>query len=421
MSILHPTHRCWLLLVFWLTCLALHHVVNVRANINFNDGDDGDNAGLCNVYFFLPFTNKGAASTSLSGKANRTSPAYAHLAAGLLAMKHFNERNASVVPELKNLIGGDGGADSDWRGQLDFNTSRVFNTDTFGHSALQQLIDVNDFPCAIAGPFNDMPALDLSTIAHGAQIPLVAHRFFNNRVVLDTFSPFSSSVYPDSLDSARVLVQFLIKQNRTNYFSLLYSVTDSNIQRREVLSWALDEVGITWDLHPMVSPSEQATANSNNTNTNNNSTRTIHTAEQALRTIQKRGFRTIVAFLDDPKTEFPAIAEAAEMVGLNNGDYYWQWYGDHNPIMVYSDVASHRKLSTGSALLLPVETFWGELVGAPAPPAATGPDPFYQAWLTQGSEELALLNRMSPLSEGDAGYFKPDDDFFQTYLPEFGT
>ena len=51
--------------------------------------------------------------------------------------------------------------------QIDLDNSRVFNTNSAGHLAAKRLLalPVEAFPCAVVGPYNDIPATELSVIA----------------------------------------------------------------------------------------------------------------------------------------------------------------------------------------------------------------------------------------------------------------
>jgi len=53
---------------------------------------------LCNLFVFVPFTSNGSAATSFTGK--DSNPGFAFMAAAILAMDHFNSRNASIIPDL---------------------------------------------------------------------------------------------------------------------------------------------------------------------------------------------------------------------------------------------------------------------------------------------------------------------------------
>jgi hypothetical protein len=64
--------------------------------------------------------------------------------------------------------------------------------------------------CAMTGPFNDVPAIELSVMAtRGIKWWPVAHGAHNLRITSDFLSPFSSQVFPGTVSSADRLVEFL--------------------------------------------------------------------------------------------------------------------------------------------------------------------------------------------------------------------
>jgi hypothetical protein len=127
-------------------------------------------------------SSTGAASNSTSSSSNNAAAAavvgFSHMAGALMAMEHFNARNASVVPELANF------STSLCNVYFDMETSTVYDTGSFTHKAATSLVNKSSPaafipPCAIAGPYNDLPARDLSILALSYQIPQVAHRVFD--------------------------------------------------------------------------------------------------------------------------------------------------------------------------------------------------------------------------------------------------
>jgi hypothetical protein len=91
-------------------------------------------------------------------------------------MEHFNARNSSVVPEL------DDEKFADCTFKFNINSSRFFDTGFIGQSAaiqMQRSLLDDGPPCAVAGPFNDVPAKELSVLASATQIPIVVHRSSN--------------------------------------------------------------------------------------------------------------------------------------------------------------------------------------------------------------------------------------------------
>jgi len=295
--------------------------------------------GLCSLFTFTPFTNNGTASVSISGE-DKGNPGHTMMAAALMAMEHFNARNTSVVEELPDLVQG-------CNVQFDMDASKAFDTGTVGHMASHLLVEEGRIPCAIAGPFNDLPALDLSSMAQAARFPLVAHRAYDARVNSDIFHPYTSLVYPGMIESSTVMVDYLIHKGRTDFVSLLYTVAEVNVQRRETLALALDAAGMTWASYSFFF--DNGVPQPQNEDYDQG-----WSPLEALKQVKDRGYRTIVVFLEDSFREFPVLADAAEELGMNNGDYFWSWFGVFEPALIYSDNANITKLITRIPLLLPL-------------------------------------------------------------------
>jgi hypothetical protein len=309
------------------------------------------------------------------------------MASALLAMETFNARNASVVPELGDPVF------QDCDIQMDIENSLVFNTGSHGHQAAQSFSAQDELPCAIVGPFNDMPAEELSVLATSFKIPLTVTRAFNLRAISDEFSPYSTQIYPDLTDSVQNLVDYLLLRERTDFIATVYTLTDTGTQRSEIISLALSETMIQHEMVAFVTPGQDSFQNS---------TRTVRTA---LERVKQLGFRTIVLAMEFSLQEIPLIADMAEELGLNNGDYMWILFGDADPGILYTNNTNINKLIRGSAWLGPV--------GLEQSPAVT-------AWHEQTSTMTDKVNAANPMEPGETGYFFAEPNFFQIYAPQFG-
>jgi hypothetical protein len=169
-------------------------------------------------------------------------------ASALLATETFNRRNASVVPELGYPVF------QDCDIQMDMKNSLVINTGSHGQQAAQSFSAQAKLPCAIVGPFNDMPAEELSVLATSFEIPLTVARAFNLRVISEDFSPYSSQIYPDLSASALNLVDYLDLRNRTDFIATVYALTDTGTQCSEAISLALSDRAIRHEMISFVTP-----------------------------------------------------------------------------------------------------------------------------------------------------------------------
>jgi hypothetical protein len=314
-----------------------------------------------------------------------------HMASALMAIEHFNARNDSVVPELAYY--------RDCPIQFDTEKSAIFDTQSYTHLAAETLFAQPELPCAVAGPFHDIPALELSTLAAAARkFPVTAHRAFNQRVTTDYSAPYTTQLYPDMISSAEVLVSGLLIQERTDYVAIVYSATDTGSQRRQVLSLAMDTNLIENRAYGFYSPFINPTLSA------------VQGIRKALQEVQDSGFRTIVMSMELATLELPEIAEAANDLGLCNGDYLWMWFGDFDPAYWNSDDENIQKLLAGSIWTLPLELH-----------LVDDNDKFLLAYQSQDALAVNRLNAANPIAPGATGYRFAEADFFEKLKPEYGS
>lgn len=433
------------------------------------------------------------------------------MSAALLAMDHFNNRNSSIVPELANY--------TNCNVRFDVNASRVLDTGSITHLASESFWQQDIVPCAIAGPFNDIPAIDLSVMALSAKVPLVAHRTHSIRVTSDVLSPFSSQTFPGTLSSAHKLVEFLLHKGRRDYIGVMYSLSETGIQRQESLAVELDHSRVVWmsagyslgasnqqgeeydeldcendnhddehdhgraddkcenehrrrrqvvvsnltfdevddggsgnvtdEGHDMDHDTHYNEGENHNATDNNHEDESHHADEEheesgndhghdhghdhgseggdhgehdddihfnehspfgALRKIKESGYRTVVVSMEFPEEALPLIADAAQALGMNQGDYLWVWDGMFEPSLAHSKNSNITKLLAGSALLMPYSNAFLDPEN----------DPFAKAYHSQGKDAVDRLNADNPIAPGEPGYIFAEDDWFQSAMLEWG-
>lgn len=369
----------WYSLLLLIASSSLQHVHAVI---------EGD--GNCILFSFVPFTFAGVFPTSsFSGRyTNQTNVGFSHVAAALLAMDHFNNRNASMVSELADF--------TNCTVQFDMNKSLFFDTGSVSHFASKSFWNEEIDPCAMAGPFNDIPAIDLSVLALSAEIPLVAHRAFNLRVASNDLSPYTSQVFPGTQASAKNLVDYLLFKERTNYIGVLYALTETGVHRREALSIELNKNQIKWT--------------SSGYDILNDDTATKESFLEALKRIKDSKYRTIVVAMEFPFVEMELLADAAEELEMNEGEYFWVFFSIFDASKIYSDEPNLLKLLSGSALVLPFSNAY-----------LNESHPFRSAWGSQGKTEIDRLNAANPINPDEVGYIFASDDWFNTTDMEYGS
>ena len=337
-------------------------------------------------FLFLETQNSGE-DTTVTQNGTTTGWGFVHMAAALLAVEHFNHRDASVFQELKGM--------KDCPVQLE---PRFFDSRAVGHYAAQSFAKQGVIPCAIAGPFSDQPALELGALATAHQFPLVAYRAFNDRVSSQEVNPYSSQVFPDLEASSEALLSYLLFANRTNYISFVYPATDGGTQRREAFTYMLDQNEMRWVAEPYQVDADYDFDS------------LYETMKAVLQKIKDRGYRTIVVSVDDPVyRQVGPLAVAAEELGMTNGDYFWIWLGT---IDIFENRPDHGmdKLLQGSVWVAAGENYFID-------PAN---DPFYKTWLQQSTTGLVdRLNQANPIAIGEPGYVFAKPDFFSQVFPDW--
>lgn len=298
------------------------------------------------------------------------------MAAALLAMEHFNERNPTIVPDLANY--------TDCPFKFDMNRSLFFDSGMVGHMAaesfLTQVLRSGTPPCAIAGPYDDDPAVDLSVLATAAKIPLVAHRAYEPRVVDEDAGNYSSQVYPIAASQAQRVIEALARIGRTDFISVLYPSTELGLAVRESMVISFEDNNVTqWFTANYVHPGRNAEASD------------WESLYQAIAEVKQQGYRTIIVALEYSDKEIPEIAVAADEYGMNDGDFVWVWVGSFDTQFDMAD-SKIAKLLYGTAQIAPTEPMW------------YFDDSFWMTMLNVTSEFEDLVNRVNPIKPGEPGY-----------------
>ena len=236
------------------------------------------------------------------------------MVAALMAVDHFNDRNPAVIeelahPELLNC-------------PFRLVNVTVVDTGTNGHMATKTLLKRIQNVGAVdslAGPYDDLPALELSVLATGMESPIVAFRGLDQSLVLPDVHPFFSQVYPDLNGEMEFVGKFLTYTNRTNYIAVLHSNEDAVLQRIEVLRKVLlhrniDQVK-TFGYQGIGKLQEGEDSG----------------IVDAVRQIAKTGYRTILLIITNPDLDAPEIGRAVHDFKLDRGDHFWIMVGGLDP------------------------------------------------------------------------------------------
>lgn len=240
-------------------------------------------------------------------------PGWVQLASALMAVDHFNQRDASVVSELPSLL-------QDCS-DVKISDISVLDTGTNEHLAIEDLLRIRDTPNAIVGPYNEIPALELSVLATTLQIPIVAHRADDSNLLMADKHPYFSQVNPDTLSEVAFLGSYLNHTGRDDFIAVLYSTSASTMQKVDLLRVIL------LDQHKM---SQVRTFSYHNTNDGITKALPDASIQSALERVKATGFRTIVWITDDIPQDAHLVHEAASSLELDLGHHFWIIPGGNN-------------------------------------------------------------------------------------------
>ena len=254
-------------------------------------------------------------------------PGFSQLVSAMMAIDHFNERNPAIVEELNSTSAARGSSNSsinqtwgeimqDCNIQIDYDSLILMDTGTVENRGMRTIIgNLQKHPHAIAGPYNDIPALELSVIASSLHIPMVAHRGLDHNLLRPKNHPFLTQVNPDLVAEMQFLADYLRHVGRQDYIAVLYSAnTDSSLQRLEAFrTIAYHGANMThfqsFGYTSSETPRDRITS--------------VRSISLAIEQIKHTGYRSIVwlsPFLDNDAVE---VGKAAAQQGLDQGDHFW--------------------------------------------------------------------------------------------------
>ncbi|KAL7578112.1 hypothetical protein ACA910_012561 [Epithemia clementina (nom. ined.)] len=315
--------------------------------------------GRCRLHVFASFTQSNG-DADYDSLLERDAPSgFKFMAAALLAVEHFNERNVSMIPELANF--------PDCNVQLQIekvydtsgdrnDVSRVF----WDHLLLRNTTDdennnlsLSESLCAIAGPAQDTPADDLGAIAYAARIPMVST--YTDSIIRDYTSPMRTSVYPDLLEKSTVLVSFLLHLGRKDFVALLYPLSDKGMQRRSALGVMFDTNNVRWMASEFFDTATYAKSNITTKKEHFEEYWSSRSIREAVKRVKDGGFRTIVISLDhNYESTFLQVAAAINEFGMNDGKHFFIFYEPIPASPVLWNNENALKMIYGSACVLPL-------------------------------------------------------------------
>jgi len=355
--------------------------------------DDADGGATCAIVALLPFTDKGT-------KPNEQFSIHLpvdHMAATLMAIDHFNDRDASVVSDL----GSDEMSRCDVRipaipgftvmDDGDFTTNSV--------AALLRADEEGDV-CAAVGPYRNKAALGAAHVSGAMRVPMISYG------AADTAKLGRLHLYPltikntaDEYDRADAVMDHLKNHLGRDYVTLLHT-TDLNDHAVKVLDKSAKTHGVAFNTEAITPPLTKTSG--------------AFSLPNAMQRIRDSGFRTVIVALYTG-SYWQYVEKTADEFGLTGPDagYFWMAWDtvDVSLLTAPTDSTHRQKMLNGMGTVRMLDQF-----------AYKGDeDPFLMSWRSQNTTFVKRLNELNPiqLTEEDAGsdvdvpgHYRIEDDYF---------
>jgi hypothetical protein len=388
-----------------------------------------DSDGVCNIVAILPLTMYGSDHRIVQWKDDddthetiamintNNNIGYSHFASLEMALRHFNERNTIIVPDI---------LDSTTTNHDICNITMIIvkyiDSQSGGHSAAEQLmtflLNHSTKVCAIIGPSEELPIHEISTIAQTFDIPTLAYGGMTMRLVDSQYHPYTTRTSSDANSIAYAIVDYIVRvHNRTNYIVILYpQQTQDNVQQHELLTKHIRDFNVT-DFSSLsyiaISNGEQQASIS------------IH---EACRQIRLYGYQTIITIFSNPQDELPILSNAAHSAGLLNGDYFWMLTGESTQLSAFQNFTNKEyqqmtNLLSGAAFVTSLDSqIDDDVVNNDDNKNSKLDDPYHLAWKSQGENVVNTINQRYPIQVStDPGYYQGSSNYFRDLDPVEGT
>ena len=347
----------------------------------------------------------------------RNNLGFSHMAAALLAAKHFNDRDVSVVPELADPT------IMNCPYRFDFNETFVYDTEIFSQEAARKMNDHiiqqrgGQPPCSVVGAYFDQPARELSILASTYEIPFASYRVLDPTFTMNSLYPYTVQTNGVSTSFSNPLAEYLTLRGRTDNIAFLVAGNTESVAMADVFTRTLRAAGNqTFSVQYLPRGLVPAPANEDEDGEIEiGSTTHIVSLQDAFQQIKDVGFRTIVVIPSesDIGVDIPIMAEEAERLQMNTGEYFWIHFFLPGTVHAANSTEANdlvRKFFRGSASLDYTDKFIID----------KEQDAFLQSWRAENSSFLDLVREKNPIPEGEPGYYEADENYFQTVHPEPG-
>lgn len=321
---------------------------------------------------------------------------YSYAAAILLAIDHFNNRDASVVPELRDL-------DPDCT--IHFPEPTFADSETSKDASVQALwnaMSPSDPHCAVLAPLQEDAVLRMMPALKALDIPLLVHAVENDWLARDEAGDGVAALFTLSAEGrARAMVEYL---SHRQFLAHWYPASDP---QEEALALAVERLSENlFDMQTFLFADQKPPVGVD----------PLAYRREQLEQLKLSGVTTIILVIQEPY-ELPSFADQLEELGMLTIDYvyilppYLVPFDRRNNVLVNV----YGELKRGSALdkLLAGSIVFDRLDGFDF--RGESKDPFWRAWKRQTAEQVERLNALVPLP-----WLQANPDYFQTVEPSPG-
>lgn len=309
------------------------------------------------------------------------------MAATQIAIKHFNDRNPAVVPQIAEL----------GNCSVYFPHQVVANTE-FDHSAATSaLLDNIDSqcstqtkttPCAVVGPTHGRAATHLQSITGALKIPQMVF-YINTGILLNEST--SIGLTPSITQNVEIMLSLLRDRE---HLLVVYGAHPQDVEA----ATTMQRLASQYDLKLAVSPAKSHIGSGGR--------------EGVAKNAKLSGIKTIVLRMQEA-TGVIEYAKLFEKEGMLTSEYTYILNEKAVPsdrfARIYGDVEVDSplgKLLNGALMIDRLDAF-----------RSNEDDPFLTAWRQQDGAFVEQMNTLMPLSQDSPGYFHAADDYFQTVDP----
>lgn len=324
-------------------------------------------------------------------------------AAALLAIQHFNNRDASIVAELGSL------ECSVTLTTLDVQDSR-WDDDTSVRKSIEEAarprdsaVFGDDFPCVILGPSTEKPSAAVSTVTSALGLPQMVFDSASEKL-LSPDSPTTVGVSMNVQGEALAMVKYLQRPGlERDYLAVVTLPGPKTTDLGAKLEVAGDAFHLTV-LETSLTPSA--------TSGTGRSTAVVSweaNYKEAVQFVKETGFRTVLLNIPDT-IRVLEFAEYLDQANLFTSDFIYILLSDAFPTDRFDSTVGQQQVGSALDKLLTGALIFDRLDGF----RVSDQDPFLKAWQSLDASFVSLVNQHMPST---ANSFVAGSDYFHTNVP----